>query len=316
LRSLLKRLQTVEYWLTAQVAMAAIALLRLLPMDAALAFADRAARLVGPLFGRHRVAVHNLRLAFPEKSEAEVRAIARDMWGHMARLAAEYIYLDRLYDFDPANPGAGRIDGIGTDILVRAGKEQKPHIFFSGHVGNFELIPICGENYGFNATVLFRPPNNPFIADYIYSTRNSAMGALMPSRGAAIGLARILEDGGNVGMLVDQKFSNGIRTTFFGRPCETSPLLPKLARQFDCDVYPTRSMRLPGNRFKLEIEEKLNLPRDAEGKVDIAATAQLLNDVVERWVREDPAQWMWFHKRWNLSVPWRRSRAAQIAQDQ
>ena len=104
-------------------------------------------------------------------------------------------------------------------------------------------------------------------------------------------------------MLVDQKFQRGVRTTFFGRPCETSPLLPKLARQFECDVYPARCMRLPGNRFRLELEEKLELPRDGDGQVDVAATAQLLNDVVERWVREDPGQWMWFHKRWKLTPP-------------
>ena len=50
------------------------------------------------------------------------------------------------------------------------------------------------------------------------------------------------------------------------------------------------------------MEEKLTLPRDAQGKVDVTATAQLLNDVVERWVREDPGQWMWFHKRWKLAA--------------
>jgi Kdo2-lipid IVA lauroyltransferase/acyltransferase len=79
--------------------------------------------------------------------------------------------------------------------------------------------------------------------------------------------------------------------------------VPKLARQYECDVYPARSVRLPGNRFRLELEEKLTLPRDAEGKVDVAATAQLLNDVVERWVRENPGQWMWFHKRWRIARP-------------
>jgi KDO2-lipid IV(A) lauroyltransferase len=50
------------------------------------------------------------------------------------------------------------------------------------------------------------------------------------------------------------------------------------------------------------------LPRDTEGRVDATATAQLLNDVVERWVREDPGQWMWFHKRWGLSKRERRRR--------
>ena len=74
-----------------------------------------------------------------------------------------------------------------------------------------------------------------------------------------------------------------------------------LARHYDCDVYPARCIRLPGNRFRLQIEDKLALPRDEGGQVDVQATAQLLCDVVERWVREDPGQWMWFHKRWHIS---------------
>jgi KDO2-lipid IV(A) lauroyltransferase len=78
-------------------------------------------------------------------------------------------------------------------------------------------------------------------------------------------------------------------------------LLPKLVRQFECDVYPARCKRLPGTRFRLYMEEKLVIPRTPDGKVDIMATAQLLNDTVERWICEDPAQWMWFHKRWKLS---------------
>jgi hypothetical protein len=60
-------------------------------------------------------------------------------------------------------------------------------------------------------------------------------------------------------------------------------------------------VRLPGNRFRLEIEDRLALPRDESGSIDVPATTQLLSDVVERWVRADPGQWMWFHKRWEIS---------------
>ena len=105
-----QRLRMANYWLIAQAAMAALFVLRRLPMDAALDFADRTARRLGPLFGRHRVALDNLRHAYPEKSEDEIRAIALDMWGNMARLAAEYIYLDQLFDYDPgpSEPGPDR----------------------------------------------------------------------------------------------------------------------------------------------------------------------------------------------------------------
>ena len=96
-----------------------------------------------------------------------------------------------------------------------------------------------------------------------------------------------------------QKFKRGIPSTFFNRPCKTNPLLAKLVRQYECDVYPARCVRLPGGRFRLELEEKMEIPRDDKGAVDLAATVQALNDKVESWVREYPGQWMWFHKRWN-----------------
>lgn len=296
-------LKQANYWLTAQFAKAVLSLLRRLPTDKALDFADRMGRRVGPLVGRHRVALDNLRRAYPEKSEQEIQAIALDMWGNMARLAAEYIFLDTLFDYDTAAQTAGRVEVSGIELFERiAAEDDRPHILFTAHLGNFELLPIAGATYGMKVTALFRPPNNPYIADYILSTRRATMGGLLASRkGASFALARILENNGTIGALVDQKFMHGLKTTFFGRPCESSPLLPKLARQYDCDVYPARCIRLPGNRFRLVIEEKLELPRTTEGVVDPLQMAQLLNDVVERWVREDPGQWMWFHKRWSLS---------------
>lgn len=303
------RTRQARYWLTAQLAKALLSMLRHLPMDKALAFADRAGRKVGPLVGRHQVALDNLRHAYPEKSAQEIEAIALDMWGNMARLAAEYIFLASLFDYDPHAEKPGRVEVSGERLFERIAAEDRPHIIFTAHLGNFELLPIAGATFGMKVTALFRPPNNPYIADYILSTRAANMGELLASRtGASFALARILENNGTIGMLVDQKFIRGIPGTFFGRPCETSPLLPKLVRQYDCDVYPARCIRLPNNRFRLEIEDRLELPRDASGTIDLPGTAQLLNDVVERWVREDPGQWMWFHKRWMLSKGKRKAR--------
>jgi len=296
------KLRKLNYWLVARVAMAAMALLRRLPPDTALNFADRMARRIGPLVGRHRVALDNLKKAYPEKSEAEIQAIASDMWGNMARLAAEYIFLDQLFDYDPNAATPGRIEVKGAENFLRIAGEEKPHILFTGHLGNFELLPVAAATFGMKITALFRPPNNPYLADYIQSTRSSTMGNLQPSStGASFALATILENGGNIGVLVDQKFSRGVETTFFGRPCQSNPVLGMLARHYDCDVYPARCVRLPGNRFRLEVEDRLELPRDASGSVDVKATVQLLADIVERWVREDPGQWMWFHKRWQIN---------------
>ena len=297
----LQFLKQAEYWLIAQVALGVLWLLRRLPPDPALNFMDRAARRLGPLVGRHRVAMDNLRHAYPEKNEQELQQIASDMWGNMARLAGEYVFLDRLFDFVPGAPQPGRVEVIGEETFIRVRESKRPHIFFTAHMGNFELLPVAAAAFDLPVTALFRAPNNPYIARYIFSTRAEAMGELLASRaGAAFALARILERGGNIGVLVDQKFHKGVPTHFFDRPCYTSPLVAKLARQYDCDVYPAYSIRLPGNRYRLVIEEKLELPRTEKGAVDVTATSQLLNDTVEGWVRAHPGQWMWFHKRWKM----------------
>ncbi|HVW58193.1 MAG TPA: lipid A biosynthesis lauroyl acyltransferase [Rhizobiaceae bacterium] len=296
-----KRLKQANYWLIARAAMATIWLLRCLPPDSALNFADRMARRLGPLTSRHKIALDNLRHAYPDLGESEREKIALEMWGNMARLGAEYIFLDRLFDFDPERPGEGRVEVVGVERFLRLRDENKPHILFTGHLGNFELLPVGAASFGLDVAVLFRPPNNPYIADYIFSTRHSAMGQLLASTpGVAFALSRVLERGGNIGALVDQKFHRGVRATFFGRECETSPLLPRLARQYECDIYPARCIRLPDNRFRLELMEKIDLPRDASGTIDVKASAQLLNDIVEGWIRETPGQWMWFHQRWKI----------------
>lgn len=296
------RLRMVNYWLIARFAMGVFWLLRRLPPDMALDFAAAVARKIGPWVGRHRTAVSNLKAAYPEKSAQEIDAIALDMWSNMAKLATEYFFLDTLFDYDPLAPAHGRVTVVGEEHFLRIASEKKPHIIFTGHLGNFELLPIAGETFGMKVTALFRPPNNPYIAKYILSTRRSSMGELVASNtGAAFALAATLEKGGNVGALVDQKFNKGVLTTFFGRDCESNPVVPMLARRFDCDVYPTRCVRLPGNRYRLEVEDRLELARDEDGDIDVRAATQQLNDVVERWVREDPGQWMWFHKRWAIS---------------
>jgi KDO2-lipid IV(A) lauroyltransferase len=294
-------LRNFQQWLVAQVIFGFLNFLKLFPADAGINFADRLTRKIGPRMRRHQLMLTNLRNAFPEKTEAEIEEIARASWGNMGRLAAEYVFLDRLFDFDPFSDKPGRIEVSGIPIFLDLRDNPRPFIVFTGHTGNFELLPVAGAAFGLKVTVLFRPPNNPYVAQKVFDFRAKRMGNLVPSHaGSSFALARELEAGRGVGVLVDQKFRKGLKTLFFGRDVKTNPLLPKLVRQFNCEVYPARCIRLPDNRYRLEIEPKLEMPRNEAGALDLTATAQLLNDKVESWVRENPEQWLWYHDRWNI----------------
>jgi KDO2-lipid IV(A) lauroyltransferase len=288
-------------WLIAQTIFGLMSFLKLFPADGGIRFADWMTRKIGPYMRRHQLMLTNLRNAFPEKSDEEIQRIAVESWGNMGRLAAEYVFLDRLFDFDPERTEPGRVEVSGIPIFLDLRDNPRPFIVFTGHTGNFELLPVAGAAFGLTVTVLFRPPNNPYIAQKVFDFRSARMGHLVPSHaGSSFALARQLEAGSGVGVLVDQKFRKGLKTTFFGREVKTNPLLPKLVRQFNCEVYPARCIRLPGNRYRLEIEERMDMPRDERGNLDLPAAAQMLNDKVEAWVRENPEQWLWYHDRWNI----------------
>jgi KDO2-lipid IV(A) lauroyltransferase len=147
--------------------------------------------------------------------------------------------------------------------------------------------------------MLYRTPNNPVVAGEILRLRRGMMGMLVPAGIAAPRrLAEALEEGKLVGMVVDQHFSRGPRVQFLGRPASANPLIAQLARRHGCEVRGARSIRLPDGRFRLDLTEPLDLPRDAEGQVDVQAATQMINDIIAGWVRENPGQWLWMHRRW------------------
>ncbi|CAA9273413.1 MAG: Lipid A biosynthesis lauroyl acyltransferase [uncultured Acetobacteraceae bacterium] len=286
----------------AAVVRVVFALLRALGPDRASSFGGAAARILGPLLPVHRVALDNLRHAFPEMPDPERRRVLREAWDNLGRTACEYVHMDRIWDFDEARPNAGRVQ-IAPEVTERFERlrlDGKPALIFAAHLGNWELPAIAAARHGLAAAVLYRRPNNPFVARDILALRAGSMGELIPAGLAApIRMMEALDGGLHVGMLVDQRFGRGPRVEFFGRPAASNPLLARLARRFDgCPVHGARAIRLPGGRFRLEITEEIALPRNEAGRVDVEAATALVNRIVEGWVREHPGQWLWMHRRW------------------
>jgi KDO2-lipid IV(A) lauroyltransferase len=278
-----------------------IALLRGLGPDRSSNLAGSLARRVGPWISATKTARRNIALAFPEKSAAEVDDIVNGVWENLGRVAGEFVHLEKMWDFDPERPTQGRIvfePGIAK-LYDRIRDDGKPAIVFSAHLANWELPAIAAAAHGLEAAVVYKAPTNPGFAELVRETRTGAMAELINSgKQSVFTMAKVLEEGRHLGILVDQHFTGGVEVTMFGRKCRATPLAARLARNFDCPVHGVRAIRLPGNRFKMDLTEEIQLPRDAEGKVDIAAATQTITTVIEGWVREHPEQWLWLHRRW------------------
>ena len=147
--------------------------------------------------------------------------------------------------------------------------------------------------------MLYRKPNIAGIDLWLSETRTANMGELISTGlDAPLKLAAALQRGAHVGMLVDQYYVRGAPVTFFGRRTMANPLLARLARHFDCPIHGVRMVRLPGHAFRGEITDAVAPARDAQGKIDIAGTTQIIIGVIEDWIREHPEQWLWQHRRW------------------
>ncbi len=284
-------------WLGVKISMG---LIRLFGMERASAIAGWLTRKVGPRLGVSDVARGNLRAAFPGMPDAEIEEIVRGVWENLGRTFAEYPNLEEIWH-DPERRGtpSKRIQYAGEQHLLAIRDNGTPALFFSAHLANWEIPAIGAAGLGIKSSVLFRPPNNPFVADLLFAHRSARMGRLIPTRyGAAAEALATLEAGGTVGMLVDTHVMAGVPAPFFGRAARTSTALAKLARRTRAPIHGVRVERLGGVQFKVTITPPLAVTYTDDEEADLLAIVTAINATIEGWVRERPADWNWLHNRW------------------
>jgi KDO2-lipid IV(A) lauroyltransferase len=258
-------------------------------------------RKIGPRLREHRIGRDNLTAAFPEKSPEEIERILIGVWDNLGRVGAEFAHLDHIWKFDPANPQNNTVEFSpeSEERFLRLRDDGKGALIFASHLGNWEVPALPAPMYGLDSAVLFRRPNIAAADRMIQELRAINMGEMIATtHNAPVKLAAALQRGVHIGMLVDQHFGRGVDVTFFGRPAKANPLLARLARQIDCPIHGVRAIRLPGDRFRVELTEQIEPVRDTDGSVNIQGTMQRVTSVIEGWVREHPEQWLWLHRRW------------------
>ncbi|HTH99051.1 MAG TPA: lysophospholipid acyltransferase family protein [Stellaceae bacterium] len=282
-------------WLEGRAVRLVFNLFRVLPMGAASALGGAVARTIGPLIGVEKRARRNLDLAMPGLDEAQKRRILRRMWDNLGRVIAEYPHLADLRFGTPDSP----VTIEGLEHVERAKALGRPIIFVSAHYGNWEVGGAAIIRHGMRLVQVYRAANNPMVENIIRGIREG-MGAVAAPKGPAGArlLLGALKRGDSVVLLADQKMNDGIAVPFFGRDAMTAPGVAELARRFDATLIMARVQRLEGARFRLVIDPPFDIPRTGDRNADLLAVMTHVNARIEDWVREDPGQWFWLHRRW------------------
>ncbi|MGB0720717.1 MAG: lysophospholipid acyltransferase family protein, partial [Bdellovibrionales bacterium] len=239
----------------------------------------------GPRLAASRKAYHNLERALPE---GDYDTIIAGMWDNLGRVICEYPHLARI-----ARERV-RIEGLENLPDPSAGNV----IFISAHMANWEIncaAPLV--QLGLAVDVTYRAPNNPYVAAILEKIRSfgGRLQAYPKSRSGGRALMKAVREGRNIGILIDQKYNEGVEASFFNQPAMTNPIFVQLAQKFDLPLIPIQIVRVEGAHFRLIIHPALDVQGVAES--DIITQAHTL---LEGWIREKPEQWLWLHRRWKL----------------
>ena len=296
--SVATRLLAVSEWVEAALLKGAIGALRCLSPAASSNLGGALARTVGPFLPISRVADDNLRQALPELDAAARARVIRGVWDTLGRTAAE---LPHLAGFERTASGPGwEIEG--EEQLAGLGTSDRQVLFATGHFGNWELMLPIAKALGVRMAGIYRAASNEAVDRVIQSMRVRAFGrtvTMFPKgpKGARAAL-QFLRDGGSLGLLVDQKMNDGIAVPFFGRDAMTAPALAQFARHFSVPILPVRIVRLGPARFRLVCDPPLQVTMTGDRTADLYEITLAMNQTLERWIRADPAAWLWLHRRW------------------
>ena len=245
---------------------------------------------IGPFFKSKNIVKKNLDIFSHKISNQEKTVITNNMWKNYGMTFIEYIFLDY---FRKKN---SHMSVTGEENLLQITQKEKPVIFISGHLANFELMSMEITKRNIPLATIYRPLNNIFLNPFMEFLRKKYVCKNQIKKGIK-GVKKTIEyikKKHCVALMIDQRVSEGEKTNFFGKLAFTTTLPAQLSTKFGIDIVPVYIERKKNNNFKIEFQKKIN-PLNFKNKFELT---EHLNRVLEKMIIRNPDQWIWTHNRW------------------
>lgn len=267
--------------------------------DAAAGLARLVGRTVFIFHSRKRVAYADLKAAFGGRfTEKQRWDIVRAHYEHIAHSAVEILRLPKLSSMPPRELFEVHTQGPFFEEL----KENKAAIFLTAHFGNWEMLQLFAKSENRSVTVLARDQKFPKTNQVINDIRERA-GFHVNRTGMGVrDFLRSLRRHELVGLLGDQDAGKhgGLILPFFGRKTTVPPGAFELAARAGVRLYPIFMARRGKETFyDVHVDKAVGLNPEKPEQIQSAAESYLKR--LEKFISENPEQWLWGVKRWKYS---------------
>ena len=281
------------YWLL----MGLSRIIRCLPHSALLTLGRGAGILYYRFIKKQRQRAIGQMMAGLAISEEEAKKLVKASFINMATNVFEIFYMPRLNE----NNFRDYIDIEHLERLTDALAEGHGVVVLTGHIGTWEWLSAAFTLSGLPVTAIAKPqPNEQYTR--VLNDLRATIHVEIFSRGTSelLAAARALKQGKILGFLADQDAGpGGAFIDFLGRPAST-PMGPAVfSRKFNAPVIPAFILRQEDGRHRVIVGEALRYEDHGDTDRDLYDFTVRMTRILERVVRENPTQWLWFQKRWN-----------------
>jgi KDO2-lipid IV(A) lauroyltransferase len=247
---------------------------------------------------RRKIAVANVRAAFPGRTDSACRAIVRASFVNVGRHVLEVLRFDTM----SVEQMMDLVEFEGADRVDQAMAAGRGVMFYSGHFGVWELMVMVHASRFEPILMVVRPLNNPLLEAMVERVRTRVGTRVIPRQGAIRGLLRELLDHRSVGMMIDQHMHDrsAVTVEFFNRPAATTSSIAALALRTGVPVIPIFALPLASGRYRMIYETPIEAP-DPESPDAVQLMTQRCTNVLEAYVRRYPELWLWMHRRWRAA---------------
>ena len=250
--------------------------------------------ILGPLTSLHDLAMKNLSAVFPHLTKSEKEDILKKMWFHYGQVFSEFVHLKKLLK------NKEFIEFINTELVHEILSKPGPKIIYTGHIGNWEILPIfISLRYNIsNVGIFFSPPTNKYMRWFFDKTRHFTHIVFFAKGENSIQKASsTLSLQGTVGMLIDQRLRTGINIPFFGHDSKITTTLATLAKKHKCPVIPVHSIRKKQGGHYIRFSKPIYFHDTGSEKDDIEKFMTKASQEIEKWIKENPSLWLWAQRK-------------------
>ena len=244
---------------------------------------------------RKSITLNHLELAFPEKSVAERKQIARGAYQNFCMNIFEHLCIPKLSKEDLCSI----VKLANRDVLDQALENKRGVIIAGGHFGNWEYTSSAVAAYGYRLGVVVAEVANQYIDKKINEHRETTDADMIPKGASTRAVIKLLRENGAIGMLMDQdENEDGIFVDFFGRPCSTAKGPAAIALKTGAAVLFFAAIRQPDGHIKVIFEPVEVDYTEGSSEENIVAITQRITSRLEHYTRLYPDHWFWMHRRW------------------